>query len=63
MALSHHEDAEENRRMFCYGSNEGLNSVYELKQHTMEKTDASKQSLNNILTAFPIAAVGETKLG
>lgn len=63
MALSYHEGKEENRRTLSYGSNEGLNGAYKLKQHTMEKNNASKQSLNNFLTALPSAAVGETKLG
>lgn len=63
MAFYYHEVAEKKRRMLSYGSNEGLNSVYKLKQYTTEKTDASEQPLNNIPTVFPTAVVGETKLG
>lgn len=62
MALSYHKDVEKNRRMLSYGSNEGLNSVYELKRNTLWRKHASEQPLNNILTASPTAAVGERKL-
>lgn len=43
-------------KMIIYSSNEGLNSVYKLKQDTMKKIYASKLTQKNpILTAFSTA--------
>lgn len=42
MALFWHEFGQGNSKMLSYNTNEGLKIVWELKQSTEEKTDASQ---------------------